>query len=301
LTDPAGPGEPAEEIIQDSVWRRSTKAILILSCASPTLTPRDFTRLAPPGEHIENWNSGLLRVIPGRNPVTLKRLPFYILLFSSRFAAEAYREKVSRLHLLSVNFTPRALISKVPAPKAEIRDEVKFATQQFTLISPQQKRVPIKELQRPWSNAVERLVARGGYHPMITEQAENVVLLTVDRGSMGILGLTKAIAHDGRDRNLPWKKDGRIVQLGTTESSTPDLRTIPFDQESFEGGEGNEEKALKEAYSTERRFLVKFKDALEARRFARSWHLKSLEGEEYEKLTRAGLDTPATVTAEVLW
>ncbi|OBT81061.1 hypothetical protein VE02_10261 [Pseudogymnoascus sp. 03VT05] len=68
-----------------------------------------------------------------------------------------------------------------------------------------------------------------------------------------------------------------------------------------EGGERQRDQKKGKGFRGPPRFIVKFKDSAEARRFVRAWHSRILEGEALERLAKAGVGEQAQVSAEVLW
>ncbi|KAB8290430.1 hypothetical protein EYC80_010862 [Monilinia laxa] len=100
---------------EDAAQRREA-SVLILNCASKTLEESDFFRLSPKGEHIEGWTSGIIKIIPGRDPQTLESLGHYFILFSSRAAALAYFHRTIDLHTLSRNHPPNSIVLPPPTP-----------------------------------------------------------------------------------------------------------------------------------------------------------------------------------------
>jgi hypothetical protein len=124
---------------------------------------------------------------------------------------------------------------------------------------------------------------------------------------MNAFELGLAIGLDGKERNLQWRLEGGeedIVLLGS--KSDPKVAQGEQEEDEEEGwdtenGERQREKKKGKGLRGPPRFIVKFKDSAEARRFVRAWHSRILEGESLERLAKAGVGEQAQVSAEVLW
>ncbi|KFY12364.1 hypothetical protein V492_03921 [Pseudogymnoascus sp. VKM F-4246] len=293
--------------------QRLAATVLVISSTSRHLALSDFIRLSPRGSHIEGWTSGIQRVIPGRDPTTLARQSHYFVLFSTAAAAQAYKDNISRLHHLSRKWTPTCATSRmVPEPGMLVDGEdVSALVSAFTIVPNSQKLLFSKVVKKPYRPAVARMIETGGYHPLITPEAgrqgENLVLVGLDRGKMNAFELGLAIGLDGKERNLQWKLEGGdedIVLLGS--KSDPKVAQGEEEEDEEEGwdseiGERQREKKKGKGLRGPPRFIVKFKDSAEARRFVRAWHSRILEGEALERLAKAGVGEQAQVSAEVLW
>jgi hypothetical protein len=289
--------------------QRLAATVLVIECASPTLSLSDFIRLSPRGEHIEGWTSGIMRVIPARDPETLARQSHYFLLFSTAAAAAAYRDNITRLHTLSKRWTPTSPLSRQPPPPGMVVDgeDVSALVNAFTILPSCQKYLFSHVMMKPYRPAVARMIETGGYHPLITPQAdrqgENLVLLSLDRGMMNAFELGVAIGLDGKERNLQWRLEGSeedIVLLG----SRSDPKRVQQEEEEEEEEEGDgqrRERREKKDVKRPPRFIVKFKDTVEARRFVRAWHSRIFEGQVLERLAKLGNGEKAQVSAEILW
>ncbi len=275
---------------------RDNVAVLILSCASRTLAMSDFIRLSPRGEHIEGWTSGLLRVIPGRNPSTLERNNDYFLVFSTQAAATQYLENVKRIHAMSKKYTPSSpMDTGLPTPGEEmgkLGEDVGSLVRGFTLVPPNQSTVALRNMARPFRPAIARVIEKGAYHNVLAQDndkvGENLVLLHVDQGHMYGRELEKAIAEDGKARNLAWKLEGAlegdVVEFGAGKKGRMAER---------------EDRTLNMGLHP--RFIVRFKDAAEARRFVRAWHCRILEREPWDRLGTKGNWAGGKVSTEILW
>ena len=195
---------------------RDTATVLVFTCASRTLALSDFIRLSPQGEHIEGWTSGIVRVIPGRNPATLERTNHYFLVFSTSAAAAGYAENISRMHALARKWTPQRLQDiGIPIPGIEIGkhgEDVGALVRSYTLLPNTQQKVYMRRLQKPYRPAMARVVETGAYHNVLAQEkdrpGENLVLFQLDEGLMSGRDLMKFIEADGRRRNLNWRLEG---------------------------------------------------------------------------------------------
>ncbi|KFY25670.1 hypothetical protein V491_01652 [Pseudogymnoascus sp. VKM F-3775] len=293
--------------------QRLAATVLVISSTSRHLALSDFIRLSPRGSHIEGWTSGIQRVIPGRDPTTLARQSHYFVLFSTAAAAQAYKDNIARLHHLSRKWTPTCATSRMaPVPGVLVDGEdVASLVSAFTIVPSSQRLLFSKVVKKPYRPAVARMIETGGYHPLITPEAgrqgENLVLVGLDRGKMNAFELGLAIGLDGKERNLQWRLEGGkedIVLLGSkSDPKVVEGEQYEDEEEGWdsEGGEWQREKKKGKGMRGPPRFIVKFKDSAEARRFVRAWHSRILEGEALERLAKAGVGEQAQVSAEVLW
>ncbi|KAL5348937.1 hypothetical protein ACLOAV_006362 [Pseudogymnoascus australis] len=283
--------------------QRLAATVLVISSTSRHLALSDFIRLSPRGTHIEGWTSGIQRVIPGRDPTTLARQSHYFVLFSTAAAAQAYKDNIARLHHLSRKWTPTCATSRMaPVPGVLVDGEdVAALVSAFTIVPSSQRLLFSKVVKKPYRPAVARMIETGGYHPLITPEAdrqgENLVLVGLDRGKMNAWeGEEFAVEVGGGEED--------IVLLGS--KSDPKVAQGEQEEDEEEGwdNEGEErqrEKKKGKGFRGPPRFIVKFKDSAEARRFVRAWHSRILEGEALERLAKAGVGEQAQVSAEVLW
>lgn len=295
--------EPMSSNANPAVAKQRRDAhVLALSSASPNLAPSDFLRLSPKGIHIDGWHSGILKIIPGRDPQTLSNLGHYFILFSSAAAARAYEENVIRLHKISRTYTPTGLGSALPPPPGYIKngEDIHQLMSEFTLVPASQPRANIRLLPKPFTPTIQRLIEDGGVPALVRLQVrtENLVLLNFDNGGdFGFISeheVRRWLALDGRQRGLPWgliNGDSEIVRLGSKSATS---------------SSNSETDRATQKTSTSRsrlssRFVLSFKEQVEARRFVRQWHkqLFKLESRSSES-DRAG-NAPMVVNAELLW
>ena len=95
-----GPSRPSDTA-DGKMEQKGEPAVLVLSAASPSLLPSDFYRLAPKGQHMEGWASGIARVVQARDNDTKEPLGQFLLFFDNHDAARAYSEELLKRHYAS--------------------------------------------------------------------------------------------------------------------------------------------------------------------------------------------------------
>ncbi|KAL2065616.1 hypothetical protein VTL71DRAFT_3286 [Oculimacula yallundae] len=243
----------------------SRVAVLVLSACSKRLEETDFYRVGPKGNHIENWTSGILKVIPARDNVTLEPLGQYYLLFSSYAAARLYLDKTQRLLYLSKS---NDFFSRNTAKRdARLREDedLEAVMRNFTMV-PTGGKLYLRLLEPPYSKGIQWMIDAAGPASLVVRQnkSQHLVLFSTDSAPVKQGELENAIMDDGKRRNLHWKLAGAmneaVVQL---ETKAPTIR------ENAEFDTGNERRST---YQGAARYTISFKDSNEARRFAREWH-----------------------------
>jgi hypothetical protein len=209
-------------------------------------------------------------------------------------------DKLIRLHRISQIHTPSSITSPLPPPPGYLKDgeDLHALMQAFTLIPSSQHHISIRMLKKPFRPAMRRILAAGGHPAIVARQSisEDLVLLSLDKGHVGIYDLRAAIGRHGKERNLQWnllpgKED--IVRLAGGKAVAED------------GEVGAELEALRDVEEKKGkkwqppRFILSFKDNQEARRFVRAWHRRPFP------LTTGpqnpGDEGPPIVNAELLW
>ena len=151
--------------------RGETTTVLQLSHCSTALTEADFRRLIPRGLHIESWSRDgeFYKIIPGRDPLSLERLPFYYLLFSTPASALAYQKNASRLSKLSALHAPSSIHSAIPPPAGFLEDgeDIHAATSGFVL-HPTGHQLDLRTVMQPYNRALRALIDAGGYVPIVS-------------------------------------------------------------------------------------------------------------------------------------
>jgi hypothetical protein len=169
--------------------------------------------------------------------------------------------------------------------------------QSFTLIPSSQHHISIRMLKKPFRPAMQRIIAAGGYPAIAARQSksEDLVLLSLDKGHVGIYDLRTAIGRDGRERNLQWN----------LLPGKEDIVKLDGGKVVLEEREGVELELLQDLEERKRkrwlppRFILSFRDNQEARRFVRAWHRRpfpSMTGPQ-----NPGDEGPPIVNAELLW
>jgi hypothetical protein len=307
--------------------------IVYLPRASPSLLESDFFRHAPQGEHIEGWAHGLTKIVPVRNPVTLQPLGQYYLYFNRKADALAFIDEVAKLHVLvrrrmggpawkstdpeplvpyslaqlamegnlgedgekrlaayallppSMRLTMSLVDDKASLAKARENEQVIAAAmgipQTRTHLAHAQSKVSgsQNELSKP---AEEKVLAES-----------HKVLLTLRGKRMDPDALLQAIEEDGRERRLAWRlwSEGQsIFPLGAKPSSGHDGEASQLER----GRHIQDQISRDDSFMLHNRFIICFPEAVEARRFVRSWHKRSIFLREKD-------DDDFEVDAVVLW
>ncbi|KAG4027109.1 hypothetical protein MFRU_033g00790 [Monilinia fructicola] len=290
---------------EDAAQRREA-SVLILNCASKTLEESDFFRLSPKGEHIEGWTSGIIKIIPGRDPQTLESLGHYFILFSSRAAALAYFHRTIDLHALSRTYHPSSIPLPLPPPTQNRHrppttlphspQELQTLLRNFSLVPPY-TRLSLRLVPKPYRPAITALLSTGSPAPLALSRAQahtqDTVLFTLDIPAVGLSawGLREILDADGKRRNLLWRfaRQGAIVRVGEKPDAKP-ARDLGYRGENGIG--------RKKAYNTSGRYLLSFMDRAEARRFVREWHKRPCP---LQKEYKDGDEPPPIANAEIMW
>jgi hypothetical protein len=197
--------------------RGEQTTVLQLSHCSTALTEPDFRRLVPRGKHLDTWSSTgeFYKIIPGRDPLSLARLPFYYLLFHSAAAALAYQKNASRLSKLATLYAPSSTASAVPPPAGFLEDgeDIAAIASSFVL-HPQGHALDLRTVMQPYNRSLRALVDAGGYAPIVPNVDErgnkiHRVLLTIDGYEPGHWDLWQIIARHAHTRGIlwPWRND----------------------------------------------------------------------------------------------
>lgn len=161
-----------EQVVESFQKSGEQTTVLQLEHCSTELTEVDFRRLIPKGKHIGEWNrhGEFYKVIPGRDPLSLERLPFYYLLFKTPESATAYQKNVSRLHKLTALHQPSSIFSAVPVPTGFIEDgeDISAITKSY-LLKPTEHPLSLHMLMQPYHPALRKLIERGGYNPIMPD------------------------------------------------------------------------------------------------------------------------------------
>jgi hypothetical protein len=155
----------------------------------------------------------------------------------------------------------------------------------FSLI-PTHDNLLLRLIDKPYMPAVIRLLEDGGPAAIATKQSktEDKVLFYPDSGNIALWELRKTLLTDGRRRNLHWQLAGGEDDI------------LPLTKYSM-GGDNDGEAGIGKGFRRPERYVISFKDELEARRFAREWHRRQFPS--FHRRYQA--DQPSIVNAEILW
>lgn len=310
-------------------------ALQLVHC-STELTESDFRRLVPKGKHIESWarDGEFYKVIPGRDPISLERLPFYYLLFRSPEAALRYQSNASRLHKLSQLHQPQNALSAIMPPKGflENGEDINFVTSSYLLI-PQNQDLGLNMLMKPYHPALDALIKEGGYRPIVPStnpsgKEVHKVLFHIEGYEPSAYDLYQLFVQDAVERGLAWPflhdhhsihrlRDiadlkAQFKPLASINPGSPSPRSPPLSGKYDEPGmnvPGSEDDPdmprnlnqiiMNRVYN---RWIVEFSDEDGARRFARLWNRKKLPMQSSQRhQTWRDLEEVRMCNAEYLW
>ncbi|KAK7192686.1 hypothetical protein DPSP01_006885 [Paraphaeosphaeria sporulosa] len=301
-------------------FQRSTEkltALQLLHC-STELTEVDFRRLVPQGQHIEGWapDGDIHQIIPGRDPLSLERLPFYYLIFKNPEAALRYQSNASRLDRLSKLHGPTSSLSVIPPPPGllENGEDLSAALSSY-LLTPQDQPLRLNMVVQPYNPALARLIADGGYAPIVPSTTSagkpiHKVLFYIEGYEPSPYDLYQIFMQDALSRGLTWPflhdhqsihrlRDivdlkARFTALSTASprASSSTKRKLaevkshdpyttflsPNDSGEGDDAEGQDAQAMNQVIMNRvyNRWVVEFSEEAGARRFARLWHRKVL-------------------------
>ncbi|KAF1974836.1 hypothetical protein BU23DRAFT_598140 [Bimuria novae-zelandiae CBS 107.79] len=315
-------------------------ALQLLHC-STELTEADFRRLVPKGQHIEGWalDGDFHQVIPGRDPLSLDRLPFYYLIFKNPDAALRYQSNTFRLHQLSKLHGPTSPMSAIPAPPGLLENgEDPNAAVSSYLLTPTSQDLHLNMVMQPYNPSLARLIEQGGYKPIVpnttpTGKQIHKVLLYIEGYEPSPYDIYQLLMQDAAKRGLVWPflhehqsihRLRDIIDLKTrflpVSSANPwaasrkeTHRASHDPYASFLGhdgtgddddDEGRDAKAMNQIIMNRvyNRWIIDFSEEEGARRFARVWHRKVLPMQHSVKhRTWRDLEEVRMCNAEYLW
>lgn len=272
-----------------NAFRQQQLAVLSLETGSKSLVESDFRRIAPRGQHIDDWTGpgDILKVIPVRDPNTFEPAGRYFILFPNPAYARTFQGYVIRLHGIAKTYTPTSIESPLPLqPGVLIEGEDAYTLLQDYALCPPSQNIQLKLLFPLYSSGIKQLLDQRGYSPLLrkTDKASKSVLFSVDRQRWPTSVIRDAVAADGRDRGLAW--DISIDRLDSLKVAAEDLE----ESTSTERDELAELGVRRRAPS---RWIMSLPHENEARRFVRAWHRRPFP------LARG--DDPALVCAEFIW
>lgn len=285
-------------------------ALQLLHC-STELTEADFRRVIPKGQHIESWarEGEFYRIIPGRDPLSLERLPFYYILFRSSAAALAYQKNVSRLHKLSQLHQPDNILSAIPLPNGFLEDgeDINLATSSY-LLKPTNLDLTLNMLMQPYDPNLRTLFEQGGYKPIVPSVTDNgkqlwKVLIHIEGYEPSHVDLFQLFSQDGHSRGFQWPihndQSGihRLRDVVDVKTKPLSLSSAnPWADDKYQHGlytrfdakdssnsqsEATDQEDARQIHQTimnrvYNRWVIDFEEEEAARRFARVWNRKIL-------------------------
>jgi hypothetical protein len=334
------PKNVKDQVVQSFVKRGEDITALQLEHCSTELTEFDFRRLIIKGKHIDAWNSdgAFYKVIPGRDPLSLERLPFYYLLFRSPEAAHAYQKNAGRLHKLAALHQPSNIFSAIPPPKGFLEDgeDIDAITSSYVL-KPTGHSFSLRTVMQPYHPALGALFKQGGYKPIVpdTDNKRNrihKVLMHIEGYEPSLSDLFKILRQDA------WRKSMLLPLRNESSSSIHRLRDVinlkthllpiattnprAYDHRELSGNSGNtklefddpniahfmksdsenpqdiNQIVMNRVYN---RWILEFDDEDEARRFAIAWHRRPLPNVGSNERTWKDYEEVRICNCELLW
>jgi hypothetical protein len=322
---------PREKMIKSFQNRGEPLVALQLTHCSTELTEADFRRLVPRGKHIESWirDGEFQKIIPGRDPWTLERKPFYYLLFKSFESALAYKKNASRLHMLAAMHQPTSIFSAIPSQPGLLEDGEDINKVLSTyFLKPLSLRLSLNMVMQPYNPSLRLLFERGGYEPIVPNVGANGQTLykVLEGWEPSREDLYHIFARHARDRGLTWPlhngdkgvhrlrdvvdvhtrfqavssanpraANGGVEYLSLSEYSDAD----PLQQQ--QQSEGAPKTELKQVLINRlyNRWILEFEEHGAADRFVRLWHRRILPNPK--GATWKDKEEPRMINAEVLW
>ncbi|KAJ4309429.1 hypothetical protein N0V94_008936 [Neodidymelliopsis sp. IMI 364377] len=221
-------------------FQRSSEPITVLqlSHCSTELTEADFRRLMPKGLHIEAWarEGEFYKIIPGRDPLSLERLPFYYLLFRSPASALAYQKNASRLSKLSALHQPSSIQSAIPPPRGFLEDgeDLHTVSNSFVL-HPTGHALDLRTVMQPYNHALRALIDQGGYTPIVSgEQGKDKtvhrVLVHINGYEPSHADLWMAFLRHAHAHGIIWPFVNSHSSAVRRLRDMVNLRTVPKNQ-----------------------------------------------------------------------
>lgn len=320
--------------------RGEQTTVLQLSNCSTALTESDFRRLIPRGLHIESWSRDgeFYKIIPGRDPLSLARLPIYYLLFHSPASALAYQKNASRLSKLSALHATSGIHSAIMPPTGYLEngEDIHAVTSSFVL-HPQGHQLDLRTVMQPYNRALRALIDAGGYAPIVANVDQNGkkihrVLLHIDGYEPSHWDLWQIISRHAHARGILWpfrnehagalrrlrdcvnlrtnsKTKFQAVSMSNPRAANTDRIDYDDPQISFFLGlsaEEDDERSSQEVNQVVmnrvyNRWIVEFDDEDAARRFAGLWHRVLLPDAKDKKGAWKDAEAERWVEAEYLW
>jgi hypothetical protein len=329
-----------EQVVNSFRKQGEQITVLQLTNCSTELTEADFRRIIPKSKHIEGWNrdGDLYKVIPGRDPLSLERLPFYYLLFKNADAALAYQKNASRLHKLSALHQPASIFSAIPAPRGFLEDgeDITAAISSYNLL-PTHHPMSLNVLMQPYNPQLRALIERGGYQPVtpsVDKQGKHIwrVLMHIEGYEPTTSDLFKIFSRDAYKHGMlvPLRNESQtsihrlrdVINLRTsskpisssrpraygtfdqpTQSESEKVYDDPAIQSVLEGtSEDNpgqtSQLIMNRVYN---RWVLDFEDEDTARRWSVRWHRRVLPELSHTKGAWRDSEEARVCNTELLW
>jgi hypothetical protein len=134
-----------------------------------------------------------------------------------------------------------------------------------------------------------RILSEGGSHGISSWQSkgEGLVLFSLDVGNIALQDLRDTIGRDGKRRNLQWALAGNsFIKIEG--------------QQETEGNDRMSEEVLPRTNMprSPSKYIIAFKDRIEARTFVREWHRRPLP---LKREHSPGDEAPPIVNAQIVW
>lgn len=173
-------------------------------------------------------------------------------------------------------------------------EDVYSILKNYTLHSPFQK-VWLRDVELPYPSGLKQLLELRGYPQIIKAEDKSckLVLFWVDGFQPTIRDIKDWISSDEENRGLPW---------ALADSIKPAIEKV--DSAAAREGEEADLGAITEPADTPRfrglypRYLIRFVDENEARRFIRAWHRRPFP---LPKDAISSSEVPRLVHAEFIW
>ncbi|KAF2473081.1 uncharacterized protein BDR25DRAFT_302097 [Lindgomyces ingoldianus] len=300
-----------ERMIKRFQSRAEFTTVLRLNHCSTGLTESDFRRLIPKGKHIQSWvrDGEFHKIIPGRDPLTLERLPFYFLLFKSPESALAYQNNAARLHKLAGLHQSTSIFSAIPPPQGFLEDgeDISAALSSY-LLAPATLKLSLNMVMQPYRPFLRELIEQEGYKPIVPNTDENgqeisKVLFWMSGYEPTVRDLFHIFSREAYDRGIRWPfYNGEagihhlrnVVHVKKSPSQLPPLASInnavgvvdapASDNVMMDAMIRGAEERSHNQMATGRlynRWVIEFTDQDAAKRFARIWDRRVLPHPKY--------------------
>lgn len=329
-----------EQVVNSLRKQGEQITVLQLTNCSTELTEADFRRIIPKSKHIEGWHrdGDLYKIVPGRDPLSLERLPFYYLLFKNAEAALAYQKNASRLHKLSTLHQPASIFSAIPPPRGflEEGEDITAAISSYNLL-PAHHPMSLNVLMQPYNPALRALVERGGYQPiapLVDEKGTPIwrVLMHIEGYEPSTSDLFKIFSRDAykHGMTLPLRNESQtsihrlreVINLKTSSKAVSSNRPRAygtFDQpanveletmyddpaiQSMLSGANEDNPSQTSQLVMNRvynRWVLDFEDEDTARRWSVRWHRRVLPELSHTRGAWKDSEEARICNTELLW